>query len=69
MGEWIEWKGGECPVAKNVMVECRYRGPPNDDQFAIYEMVAGWFNWSHDGENDDIIAYRVVTPEPTEAGR
>ena len=39
MGEWIEWKGGECPVAKNVMVECRYRGPPNDDQFAIYEMV------------------------------
>jgi hypothetical protein len=60
--EWIEWAGGAMPVDGNDTVEVRYRAPPRNDQVAVNEMLASFFNWSHDGENDDIIAYRIVRP-------
>jgi len=51
---WIEWKGGECPVADGVFVECLIQiGPKN----------ASLLRWSHFGDSGNIIAYRVVTLE------
>lgn len=72
MSDWIEWKGGECPVPDRteVRVRCRdgyetqnearcFHGPLNDD--------CDW--WSHDQPATgwpgreraaDIIAYRIV---------
>jgi hypothetical protein len=55
-GEWIEWRGGECPIADGIDhcvrlrigAECRSSRPPR-----------GW-EWGHHGTGDDIIAYRVI---------
>jgi len=53
---WIEWNGGECPVAEGVMVWIRFRDgdecPVGDDDY--------WLDWQHGGHDGDIIAYRVV---------
>lgn len=56
---WIEWHGGECPVAPDTKVEVRYR-----------DGATGTFNQHCDGDWDhtptdrdlDIVAYRVVQP-------
>jgi len=68
---WIEWGGGDCPVAPDVMVEVRLR--TGDEIGASGTLSAGdWMvqpeypddpsNWEHHGHPDDIIAYRVVKP-------
>lgn len=57
---WIQWAGGDCPVDSDAIVEVRYR-KPNPYQFNNDR--AGDFNWSHDGFDGDIIAYRVHTPD------
>jgi len=54
---WIEWAGGECPVADNRVVRVRYRGDFQEDK-----CIAGSMIWNHSGEEDDIVAYRVVKP-------
>lgn len=51
-GPWIGWNGGECPVDGGAIVEvvgCDYNGIGDASSYA----------WYHDGEDDDIIAYRV----------
>lgn len=64
MSEWVEWKGGECPVGADVMVQCR-----------LEQSGAGWdmeikaardWSWQHYGHcvPGNIIAYRIVEPEP-----
>lgn len=56
--EWMRWEGGKRPVHADVMIKVRYRGdcaPPK------HYMPAGEFAWWHDGECDDIIAYRVAS--------
>ena len=53
---WIDWHGGECPVDSDAIVEVKYR-KPNPYQFNNDR--AGDFNWSHDGFDGDIIAYRL----------
>jgi hypothetical protein len=55
--EWIEWAGGEQPVADHFVVEIRFRNGHEDSDPAIY-----WF-WGRDDRDDasDIIAYRVVS--------
>lgn len=56
---WIEHDGGPCPVAPDVFVEPMYLGP--DDPAKGVRMIvapAGRLAWWHDGEDDDIIAYR-----------
>lgn len=60
LGDWIEWSGGECPVAAGVMHERRYR---NGDT-GIYRQKTGIMprTWAHFDDDDDIIAYRVVRP-------
>lgn len=58
MSEWIEWKGGECPVPWGVRVEVTFR-----DDTRCGRRAPGW-NWTHDGGQDDIVAYRVIDAQP-----
>lgn len=60
--DWIEWHGGERPVAFGDLVEVVYLDQPRPEQHAIHECFAGFFSWQHTDENDDIVAYRVVKP-------
>ena len=52
--EWIEWKGGVCPVRDGADVEVRFRtgGTERDDSPQL------WI-WSHADSPHDIVAYRV----------
>lgn len=55
-GVWIEWRGGECPVADGTRTEVRFRmGTVECD-----ETPEGW-DWCNDGVGGDIVAYRVVS--------
>lgn len=54
-GEWIEWKGGECPIADGIRHWARTR----NDQLLSGTHATGW-DWSHCGTDGDIIAYRVL---------
>lgn len=65
MGDWIEWKGGVCPVPPldtMVMVRLRMGWESNGPS------LAGHHRWDHGRTPDsplrsnDIIAYRVVQP-------
>ena len=56
---WIQWAGGECPVDSDAIVEVICR---NQNQYQFNGDRAGDFDWSHDGVNGDIIAYRLQKP-------
>ena len=56
MSDWIEWKGGECPVPSDTLVEVRTRG------CGKVGGMAGALMWGHQGDLGDIVAYRVVAP-------
>lgn len=60
---WIEWKGGECPVEPDAVVEVRMR----DGRTATFDDGAvDEFWWGNDGCSVDILAYRIVKPaEPS----
>ncbi len=52
---WIEWKGGECPVDPDCMVEVKFtHGEMNNKQ------RAGFWTWGHSGVPGDIVAYRIT---------
>ena len=53
---WIEWKGGECPVGPDVDVDARFRSGGDGNDLARY------YRWDHLGQDNDIVAYRVVKP-------
>lgn len=53
---WIQWAGGECPVDSDAIVEVKYRNP---NRYRYSNDRAGDFDWSHDGIDGDIIAYRL----------
>lgn len=54
--DWIEWKGGECPVSGETEVATKFKSGINDPGTS-----ADLWNWAHDDPNDDhIVAYRVV---------
>lgn len=67
---WIEWKGGECPVAQGCRVDVRFRD--GEEEFSLIALpvdgegrpreVRGAAKrfWHHDNHMSDIIAYRVV---------
>lgn len=51
MTDWIEWKGGECPVPKDALVEVR------DEIGRTMKDAAEWFLWRPPSR---IVAHRVV---------
>lgn len=71
MSEWIEWKGGECPVAAGTLVDVQYRNGSVMHAMPANEMVAGSSEdaskdfWRHDGFVNDIIAYRIIDAQPS----
>jgi len=54
---WIEWAGGECPVAPGSAPHVQLR----DGRMGVH--VACCLIWEHDGRGDDIIAYRPENPD------
>ena len=55
-GDWIPWKGGECPVERGDVVRVKAKNGEIDTDKAHF------YNWWHTGGPNDIIAYRVVKP-------
>ena len=51
---WIEWKGGECPVDGNEIIDIRY--PESREEFGA---KAKFRRWNHARDKGDIIAYRL----------
>lgn len=77
MTDWIEWNGGECPVADGTIVDVRHR---DGDEF-FGELAwgrrrplegktnwAGAVYWHHDEVDGDIVAYRVVDARGASTG-
>lgn len=56
--EWIPWVGGARPVPRGVLVDVQFR----DACDGVDRGAAEEWSWWHDGEDDDIIAYREVAP-------
>lgn len=54
---WIDWTGGNCPVAADATVEYRAK---NGEQF---QFRADDLDWAHRGDGADIAAYRVIGGE------
>ena len=59
-GEWKRHRGGKRPVDPSVRVECRMR---NGD---VEESSAGGFMWDHNGAEDDVMKYRVISQPQAE---
>lgn len=57
---WIEWSGGECPVAADVIVQCMMRGGEDVGFWHMAELKGGEWDWSHTNHPGDIVSYRVV---------
>ena len=55
MSEWIEWKGGECPVDPLALVE--YRVSNRGLKGMTFKSLACGLKWS---KRTPIIAYRIV---------
>ncbi|WP_277268292.1 hypothetical protein [Pantoea septica] len=55
---WIEWKGGKQPIADSREVAIKFR-----DGTVMTETLSDCWVWSHGGDDDDIIAYRLVEQE------
>lgn len=51
--DWIEWRGGDCPVGGDVLVSVRLKDCREDEDIAeVYE-------WDHVCDSGNIIAYRI----------
>ncbi|MGL5487074.1 MAG: hypothetical protein ACRDC6_12435 [Shewanella sp.] len=59
---WIEWKGGECPVGRDVAVDLKW-----SDGFEPKAAKPRAFRWQHLDSHANIIAYRLHKPEQTGA--
>lgn len=55
---WIEWAGGERPVAADARVLVRLR----DDSETKTPISACYLPWNHHDRINDIVAYKVVKP-------
>lgn len=54
--DWINWRGGDCPVRDDLHVEVKLR----DGACVVEE--AKYFRWSDEGYDWDIVAYRPHEP-------
>lgn len=55
--DWIDWHGGEQPVADLTRVNAWFR---NDGWPCADRVLAKDYYWKHDGDVFDIIKYRIV---------
>lgn len=67
-GEWIEWKGGDCPVPKGTLVDVRYRVGREEYGIPALEFSSGFnrmsaIDWTDDDAAADITAYRLHHPQ------
>lgn len=60
---WIKWEGGEQPVDAVVEYMLRASNPHRQNRAGPFTRHSAALRWNHDGNWDDIIAYRVV-PSP-----
>ena len=62
-GKWHGWNGGECPVDLGCLVEFQtiggVVGRADHDPLAASDL-----SWFHDGDDGDLIAFRVTKPAP-----
>lgn len=66
-GGWIEWSGGNCPVARGTLVDIRVRDGREKLNLAANMITGGALDasyafWRHDGFRGDIVAYRLARP-------
>lgn len=54
MSEWIEWRGGGCPVDEAALVDIKFRNGTEAGQ-----ECAGDLSWDHGPYSHDIVAYRL----------
>lgn len=57
-GEWIEWAGGECPIADDARIDVKCR-----DGDVLRDCLPSSLYWSHYADGNywgDIVAYRVL---------
>ena len=65
---WIEWHGGECPVAEGMLVDVEFRNGRVENATPAGEYNDGCgrmqaVDWFHNGFQYDIIAYRLSKPD------
>ncbi len=60
MGDWIEWKGGECPVPPDTMVDVISRNGETN----VGRAETWWWPGGNTDDAWDIVAYRVVPQNP-----
>jgi hypothetical protein len=62
---WIEWSGGECPVADDALIQVRFRVWEEGQGESLKKnppQPARRFRWYHNDSGSDIIAYRLSGP-------
>ena len=65
---WIEWGGGDCPVPCGTLVDVRYRdgrqlNTLSANNGTLNPRDASFVFWRNDGNEKDIIAYRLHRPQ------
>lgn len=62
---WINWNGGDCPLAKGDLIDFRLRGGGIHENLVVGEIIGE--RWTHSDSyhraSCDIIAYRLHKPE------
>jgi hypothetical protein len=61
MMEWIEWKGGDCPL-DDIQIEAEMRDGSRYEGSAWSFMRGRWQHSSYMPHPQHIIAYRIVEP-------
>lgn len=60
MTQWIEWKGGKCPVPEGTKVDLRFRdGDVFYGQYVGGDTLTGPCFWRNEDSGGDIVAYRI----------
>lgn len=57
---WISWRGGECPVDGDVVVDVKFRAQVQAD---LDGDIADNFRWEHFSNGADVVAYRLHKSE------
>ncbi len=61
---FIDHDGGPYPGSPYDQVRLRYRGPSKPGGIRITSSMAARLDWTHDGSDDDIVAYEVTYASP-----